>query len=64
MDFAAYHKAIAADDAWQVALELRFGNKASLMRYLPEGKQGDLAPLEAAKQAADAEWLSIMKASR
>jgi hypothetical protein len=34
--FKPYREAMAADDAWQVALEAKFGNAAGTMRYKRE----------------------------
>jgi hypothetical protein len=62
--FKPYREAMAADDTWQVALEAKFGNAAGTMRYKPEGKAGDLAPLAAAKRAADEVWLAAMREMR
>lgn len=61
MDFTLYHAAMEADRTWQNALEAKFGKNAGTMRYKPEGKAGELAPLAAAKRATDELWLDEMR---
>ena len=57
MDFALYHAAQAADEAWTLELRRAFGPYAGDYRYTPRGKETErLAELARSVRVASARW--------
>lgn len=62
---ALYHEAVAADDAFQAALEARYGAAAGDRRYQRTWEHSPrLGQLASAKRAADERYLAAVRAAR
>lgn len=60
-----YSTALAADDAWQTALERAYGTNASNARYDDRGvATPELAALKAAFLVANDEWIGLCRQRR
>lgn len=54
----------AACNAWQTALERRYGSQAGDMRYSEHGRTGEFADLYAEFRAANDAWLTAIGIER